>query len=77
MDFNDTLLDAQRAIPILQDLEKHPQVGIYESPIFQSDIEGNKAIRAATRVPVAMHYGNPQPLVALREDVCDGFVIDL
>ena len=75
MDFNDTLLDAQRAIPILQDLEKHPQVGIYESPIFQSDIEGNKAIRAATRVPVAMHYGNPQPLVALREDVCDGFVI--
>ena len=75
MDFNDTLLDAERAIPILKDLEKYPQIGIYETPIFQSDIEGNLAIRKATRVPIAMHYGTPRPLVALQKDVCDGFVI--
>ncbi len=75
MDFNDTLLDAERAIPILKDLEKYPQVGIYESPIFQNDIPGNQAIRAATRVPIAMHYGNPGPATAIREQVCDGFVI--
>ena len=75
MDFNDTLLDAKRAIPILKELAKYPQVGIYESPIFQNDVKGNQAIRKATRVPVAMHYGNPSPAVAVREQACDGFVI--
>ncbi len=75
MDFNDTLLDAERAIPILKDLEQHPEVAIYETPIPQGDIKGNQAIRKATRVAIAMHYGNPDPLIALKEEVCDGFVI--
>jgi L-alanine-DL-glutamate epimerase-like enolase superfamily enzyme len=75
MDFNDTLLDADRGIPILKDLAEYPQVDIYESPIPQGDIAGNQRIRKATRVAVAMHYGNPPPAVALKEDVCDGFVI--
>ncbi|MEO1996306.1 MAG: enolase C-terminal domain-like protein, partial [Planctomycetaceae bacterium] len=75
LDFNDTLLTAEQGIPILKDLAEVPQVAIYESPIPQSDIQGNQAIRNATRVPVAMHYGNPSPLVALKQDVCDGFVI--
>ena len=75
LDFNDTLLTAERGIPILQDLAKLPQIAIYESPIPQSDVPGNRAIRKATRVPVAMHYGTPRPLVAIKQDVCDGFVI--
>jgi galactonate dehydratase len=75
LDFNDTLLDADRGIPILIDLAKHPQMAIYESPIFQSDIEGNQRIRQATRVPVAMHYGDPKPMIAFTQGVCDGFVV--
>lgn len=75
MDFNDTLLDADRAIPILKDLAAYPQIGIYESPIFQSDIPGNVRIRKATRVPVAMHYGTPSPADVVRHGACDGFVI--
>jgi L-alanine-DL-glutamate epimerase-like enolase superfamily enzyme len=75
MDFNDTLLDAERALPILQELEKFPQIGIYESPIFQSDVPGNQKLKAGTRVPIAMHFGTPEPVVAVREQVCDGFVI--
>ncbi len=75
MDFNDTLIDARRAIPILKQLETFPQVDIYETPIFQRDIAGNQAIRKATRVAVAMHYGSPEPVTAIREQVCDGFVI--
>jgi L-alanine-DL-glutamate epimerase-like enolase superfamily enzyme len=75
LDFNDTLLDADRAIPILKDLAEHPQMGVYESPIFQSDVEGNQRIRQATRVPVAMHYGNPAPMLAFTQGVCDGFVV--
>lgn len=75
MDFNDTLLDAKRAIPILKRLAEYKQIDIYESPIFQDDIKGNQAIRKATRVAVAMHYGNPAPVVAIKNEICDGFVI--
>ncbi len=75
MDFNDTLLKAERGLPILKELEKHPQVDIFETPIPQGDIEGNKKIREATRVKLAMHFGNPEPEIAVREGVCDGFVI--
>jgi len=75
MDFNDTLLDAERGIPILKDLEKYPQVDIYESPIPQGDVAGNQKICEATRVHVAMHYGNPPPKVAISSGCCDGFVI--
>jgi galactonate dehydratase len=75
MDFNDTLLDAEHAIPILKELEQYPQIDIYETPIPQSDIAGNQAIRAATRVNIAMHYGNPDPAIALKEEICDGFVV--
>lgn len=75
IDFNDTLLDAERAIPILQDLDAYPQISIYESPIPQSDVAGNKKIREATRAEIAMHYGTPSPPVAWKEKVCDGFVV--
>jgi len=75
MDYNDTLLDADRAIPILTEIEAYPQVDIYETPIPQADIPGNQAIRRATRVSIAMHYGDPHPREAIKADVCDGFVI--
>jgi L-alanine-DL-glutamate epimerase-like enolase superfamily enzyme len=75
MDFNDTLLTAKKGMQIIKDLEKYPQVDIYESPIPQSDVAGNKAIRDATRVNIAMHYGTPDPATVVRDGVCDGFVI--
>jgi len=75
LDFNDTLLDAKRGIPILKDLAAFPNVDIFETPIPQDDIAGNQAIRKATDVSIAMHYGNPDPKIAIREEICDGFVI--
>ncbi len=75
-DFNDTLLDADRGIPILKELAEAPQIHIWETPIFQKDVAGNLAIRKATpRVPVAMHYGNPPPAVVAKSGCCDGFVV--
>lgn len=74
MDFNDTLLTAERGMQIIRDLAEYPQTEIYESPIPQADIAGNKAIRAASRVKIAMHYGTPEPRIAIGEGVCDGFV---
>lgn len=75
MDFNDTLLTAEKGIPVLERLSRYPQIDIFESPIFQDDIAGNQKIRKATRVAVAMHYGNPDPMVAIGNQICDGFVI--
>lgn len=75
IDFNDTLLTAKRGIPILKDLAKLPQMHIYETPIFQTDVKGNQAIRKATPVPVAHHYGRPAPVIAVKQEICDGFVV--
>ena len=74
-DFNATLMDSSHAGRYCTEIEKYPQVAIYETPIPQSDVAGNKQLRSQTRVPIAMHYGSPPIMTALREDVCDGFVI--
>ena len=75
MDFNATLLDAERGIPILRRLEKYAQVDIFETPIPQADLAGNRQMRNATRVDIAMHYERPAPATVVREGVCDGFVV--
>lgn len=75
LDFNGQLVNAGNAVTVLRDLDTFPNVAIYESPIPQSDVEGNKTIRSRVRCPIAMHYGSPPIMTALREEVCDGFVI--
>src|SRR5260370_42287870 len=74
-DFNATLMDSAHAGRYCVEIEKYPQVAMYETPIPQSDVAGNKQLRSQTRVAIAMHYGSPPIMTALREDVCDGFVI--
>jgi L-alanine-DL-glutamate epimerase-like enolase superfamily enzyme len=74
-DFNDTLLDAERGIPVVKELARHAQMDIFESPIPQQDAEGNVKIRQATRVKIAMHYGTPSPEVVVKTGCCDGFVV--
>lgn len=75
IDFNGLLIDAAAAVPVLKDLEQFPNVSFFESPIPQGDVAGNKRVRAQTRCAIAMHYGVPPIMTALKEDVCDGFVI--
>ena len=50
-------------------------VAMFETPIPQDDILGNRQIRRAVNRPVAMHFGSPPFTTAVREEVCDGFVI--
>ena len=75
VDFNDTLLDADRAIPVLRELDEYPQVQLYETPIPQDDVAGNRRIRTETDGEVAQHYGRPAPERAICEGACDGFVV--
>ena len=75
LDPNSSLRDADTAIPILQKLEAYPNVAMFESPIPQNDVEGNKQIRRVVNRPIAMHFGSPPYTTCVREDVCSGFVI--
>ncbi len=75
IDFNDCLLDAERGIPVLRELAQAPQVGIFETPIPQRDLEGNVAITDAIETPIALHYGTPPPVDVIKYNACDGYVI--
>jgi L-alanine-DL-glutamate epimerase-like enolase superfamily enzyme len=75
LDFNALLNDTAHATRLLTQIEKYPNVKIYESPIPQHDVAGNQFIRSQTRVAIAHHFGSPPIMTALKEDVCDGFVI--
>ena len=75
MDFNDFLLDVSHATQVLQELAQLPNVALFESPIRQDDVAGNRFLRSQTRVPIALHYGIPPVMTALRDDVCDVFVV--
>lgn len=74
-DFNEMLGDAATAIPVLKQLDECPNMAIYESPIPHRDVEGNRRVRASTRCAIAVHYGDPQIETAIREEICDGFVV--
>jgi galactonate dehydratase len=80
IDFNETLLDAEHAIPLLENLDTIPQLNCVESPIPEDRHDGYLAIREAIETDVAMHYGeasmdpSPPPTTALCDGVCDVFV---
>lgn len=74
-DFNSFLLNSAAAVPYLLELERTPSVAFFETPIPQGDVEGNVTIRSKISRPIAMHYGTPPIQTAIRDGVCDGFVI--
>ncbi|MCY3784974.1 MAG: enolase [Chloroflexi bacterium] len=75
LDFNALLVDAGHAKPLLTTLAGYPKVAIFETPIPQTDIGGNRALRAAVPRPIAMHFDSPPFLTTVKEGVCDGFVV--
>jgi L-alanine-DL-glutamate epimerase-like enolase superfamily enzyme len=75
LDPNGTWQNAASAIPIIKKLEKYEKVAMYETPIPQADVLGNRRIRASINRPIAMHFGSPPFITQVREEVCDGYVI--
>jgi L-alanine-DL-glutamate epimerase-like enolase superfamily enzyme len=75
LDANGTWQNAASAIPIIKKLEQRDNVALFETPIPQGDVLGNKQIRATISRPVAMHFGTPPFIVNVREGVCDGYVL--
>lgn len=75
LDPNATWQNAASAIPIIRRLEKWDNVAMFETPIPQHDVLGNKQIRASVGRPLAMHFGSPPFITNVREGVCDGYVL--
>ena len=75
LDANATMQNAAAAMPVMQKLAQHDNVAMFESPIPQTDILGNRQLRQVIPRPIAMHFGSPPYMTAVREEVCDGFVI--
>lgn len=75
MDWNQMLINASNAAPVLNELDKQERVALYESPIYQHDVEGQRLLRQKTQKAIALHFGDPPFPVAVRGEVCDGFVI--
>ena len=74
-DWNNFLLSAPRAIPVLKHLEtRFPKLALVEGPIPATDVDGNRAIRKAISSPVAHHYSEDLALQSSRQ-VCDGYVM--
>jgi L-alanine-DL-glutamate epimerase-like enolase superfamily enzyme len=75
LDWNQMLINAGNAAPVLDALDGYERVSIYESPILQRDVEGLRQLRHKTTRPIALHFGNPPFPVVVRGEVCDGFVV--
>jgi L-alanine-DL-glutamate epimerase-like enolase superfamily enzyme len=54
-DFNGSLVNVERALPILRKLEKYPVVKGVEEPIFAYDIEGWRRLHQEIRIPFYLH----------------------
>ena len=74
IDFNSFLMDFETALPVCLELEKKPNVVIFESPIPQDDVSGNARLRQAIRGQISHHFGTPPISTAIRERVCDGLI---
>lgn len=74
-DFNEHMVNAATAVPVIKELDKSSNMAMYESPIPQGDIEGSRRVRQQTHCAIAMHYGHPPIMTAVREEICDGFVV--
>ncbi|GAC1639567.1 MAG: hypothetical protein NVS4B8_06500 [Herpetosiphon sp.] len=75
LDWNNMLLNLGNAAPVLAELDRSSRIAIYESPIMQHDVEGQRLLRQKTTRPLALHFGEPTFPAVVRDAVCDGFVV--
>ncbi len=72
IDFNGFLRTADDAIPVLQQLDKHPNVAIYESPFYLgTDLEGAARLQEAVEKRIVEHWNES----CLHARCSGGFVV--
>src|SRR2546429_5612 len=72
-EWNEMLVPAGNALPVLPALDRCERVAIYESPITHGALEGYRQLRRQVARPLALHFDAPPFAIAQRQEVCDGF----
>ncbi len=76
IDFNGTLLEPDRALPILEELVENPQVSTIETPIPHGDVDGNRRIARELDVDIAHHNGRGvSELTQVQTNIADTYVL--
>lgn len=75
LDFNMTMVDAERALPVLEDLEEYSVVSTFEEPLDREDTEGYQRLQSAVDVPIAHHFSYEEPIASISADVADRYVM--
>ena len=58
----------------MRQLQDH-NIESFETPIPQADIEGYQEIKRHADMPITIHFGNPDPVEAIRAKMNDSFII--
>ncbi len=74
VDANDSFETAESTLEVARQL-KDFNIESFETPIPQSNIEGYQEIKAQTDMPITIHFGNPDPVEAIRARMNDSFII--
>ncbi|MFD2079101.1 galactonate dehydratase/D-galactarolactone cycloisomerase [Actinopolymorpha cephalotaxi] len=76
IDWNAMLLSAGDAAPVLRELDRRERVAIYETPIPHADLEGYRHLRDRVGRPLAVHLAAQPFQAVVRQETCDGFVVE-
>jgi L-alanine-DL-glutamate epimerase-like enolase superfamily enzyme len=74
IDPNDSFHTPANTVRIGRQLERY-NIESLETPIPQENVDGYKHIRSHLDLPISLHIGRPHPMTALRERICDYFII--
>ena len=76
VDANGTFGTAADALRAARKLEEYPQVWALETPIPQEQIEGYRFLKSKLDYPIAIHSNYPPQMTAIRNGMCDYFVLE-
>jgi muconate cycloisomerase len=72
IDPNERFYRPHEAIALARKLERFPNIEVYEDPVPKWNLDWYRQIRAAIKVPVALHLTNPHDIVnAIKAEACD------
>lgn len=74
IDPNSTFRTPANTVRLGRQLERYP-IESLETPIPQENADGYVHIRSRLDIPISLHIGTPHPMIALRERICDYFII--
>ena len=74
VDANDSFETPAQTLKVIDLLQEY-NIESFETPIPQRDIEGYVEIRQHCDVPITIHFGNPNPIEAIKANMNDSFII--